>query len=195
MYLDDNSAFFCNYEGNPLSVLKDTRGSLWSVFKETCEIDEATVTMIRRALENKAQEDQASAKRINIINNHSEDVGLHHYDRSAPDYRSGYLHKVSQEEGSNVIENKKEELPDKLITRRLRMEERDRAAKSKVTEDKLSGATKSRYTLGRNMKIFPEDKKFIQNLLSEEKYRHLHPITYEDAFPGWSCAIISFLSY
>ena len=147
--------------------------------------------MIRRALESKAQESQASAKRLNIINNHSQDVGLHHYDKSAPDYRSGFLHEVSQQEGSSVIENN-EELPDEVIARRLRMEERDKATKAKVTQDKLSGATKSRYTLGRNMKIFPEEKRFIQDLLSDEKYRHLHPITYEDVFPGLSFALLGY---
>ena len=165
-----------------LSVFKTTTGSLWSIFKETCDVDEATVTMIRRGLELKAHESQASLKRLNVINNHSEEVGLSHYDKAAPDYRSNFLHDISQQEGSNKVTD--EELPADVIMSRKRQEEIDKATIAQVTQEKLSKATKTRYSLGRNMKLFPDDKRFIQDLLSNDQYRHLHPITYEDAFPG-----------
>ena len=178
----NDAPFYCNFEGNILSVIRTTVGSLWSIFKETCDVDEATITMIRRGLELKARENQASVKRLNVINNHSEDVGLSHYDRAAPDYRSSFLHEVSQQEGSDKVAD--EELPADVIKSRKRQEEIDQATKAQVIQEKLSKATKTRYSLGRNMKLFPDDKRFIQDLLSSDQYRHLHPITYEDVFPG-----------
>ena len=182
--LDMDANFFCNFDGNPLSVMRNTLGSLWSIFQETCDIDKATVTMVRRALEHKAQGSQASVKRLNVINSHSEEVGLSHYDKSAPDYRSGFLHEVSQQEGSSKTVVDKD-LPDKVISNREMREERDKEKKAQLTQEKLGKATKSRYTLGKNMKIFPDDRRFIQEILSAEDYLHLHSITDEDVFPGW----------
>ena len=139
--------------------------------------------MIRRGLENKAKQSQASLKRLNVINSHSENVGLSHYDKTAPDYRSGYLYEISQEEGS-AFSSHDEDLPAEVIAKRQTVEQQDKALKEKVTQDKLSKATKTRYTLGRTMKVLPNDKRFVQDLLSDERYKHLHPINYEDFFPG-----------
>ena len=139
--------------------------------------------MIRRGLESKAKETQASLKRLNVINNHSENVGLSHYDKAAPDYRSGFLHGVSQQEGSAFTANL-EELPAEVVAKRQQAEEQDKATKDQVIKEKLGRSTKSRYTLGKTMKVLPEDRRFVQDLLSNERYQDLHPITYEDFFPG-----------
>lgn len=169
--------------------MRNTLGSLWSIFQKTCDIDKATVTVIRQALEHTAQGSEASRKRLNVINNHSEEVGLSHYDKSAADYRSGYLHKISQQEGSSKT-SVTQELPDLIIANREKREQMDKETKAQMTQEKLGKATKSRYTLGRNMKIFPEDRRFIQEILSAEEYLQLHSITYEDVFPGLFCLML-----
>ena len=170
--------FFVNFKQEELAPLINTRGSLLAIYSRVIGVEHATVNSIRRSLEGfiRDNSDKIDLKRIKTVQSHSDSVGLAYYDRGAGDYRSGIVHKLSKVEGSY---SKPEEVPEDVAELRAKREEED-----KKVRESASTPTKKAVNLSKSAKVAPEDRLFMQNLLTADKYRNLHPIASDSQFPG-----------
>ena len=191
--LSGNDKFFINYEGKPLTLVSsNTSGGLWQEFGKATNVDGANQTSIRRGFEGYCQEKDVSRKRLKLLNNHSEEVGLQHYDQAGGDFRSGVIYNVSQrEQGSSAVSKRSgSELEDEIKNKRAKLIEKDEELKTKMITETLfkpKASEKPRYSTGKTMKILPNDRLFLQNLYSSEKYQSFHGISKEALFPGKYC--------
>ena len=188
--LSGNDKFFINYEGKPLTLVSsNTSGGLWQEFGKATNVDGANQTSIRRGFEGYCQEKDVSRKRLKLLNNHSEEVGLQHYDQAGGDFRSGVIYDVSQREqgGSAISKRIGAELDDEIKNKRAKLVEKDEELKTQMITETLfkpKASEKPRYSTGKTMKILPNDRLFLQNLFSSEKYQSFHGISKAALFPG-----------
>lgn len=134
-------------------------------------------------MESYIQKNEVSRKRINILQGHSESVGLSHYDKGSSDYRSNFIHELSQMEGSSSqIEDN---LPEPAAAKRAKLEEEEFELKAEIVEEKKKKSNHAKYNTSKYQKLMPEDREFLQKLFSDEKYKHLHRINKNKSFPGF----------
>ena len=170
--------FFVNYKQKELAPLTNTRGSLLSKYSRAIGVDHATVNSVRRSLESflRKNPDKIDPKRIQTVQSHSNEVGLAYYDRGAGDYRSGIVHKLSKVEGSHSNDAI---VPEEVAAQRAQREEEDQ----KIRE-KASAPSGRLANISKTAKLLPEDRLFLQRLLTAEKYCSHHPIKSDSQFPG-----------
>ena len=155
--------------------------SLLEIYSEVTGTEHATVTSIRRGLEAFARQSVVSSSEIKIINGHSESTGRQYYHRTAKDLRSNVMQDLSQHEGS--VPEEREKLPEEVEAKRRKIEQKDDEERQKLAFQVLSRG-KAKYSLGKQMKLTPDDRNFLQTFFSEERYRNLHGITRDNKFPG-----------
>ena len=184
------SCFFVNSKGEPLSDIQNTPGSLLEKFGRVTGIQRATVTQIRKALDSVVQRTEVSRKRINVVANHSEDVSLSHYDLEGSDARSEFMFQLSQAEGGHVDAEDPASVPDHLQAKRRKRDEEDQAVREAFVKETLAKSSKNKQptTLSKTTKIYPQDRVFMQELLTKKKYYNLHPIRKNQIFPGRTIA-------
>ena len=180
----NEQTFFVNFKKEALAPLTNTRGSLLDVYSSVIGVEHATVNSIRRSLEGfiRNNPDKIDRKRIRTVQSHSEEVGLAYYDRGAGDYRSGVVHKMSKLEGSHSI---LAPVPEDVAAKRAKRDEEDK----KIREEAAVG-TSQKVNISKTAKVLPNDRTFMQKLLSSEKYNDLHSIEAESQFPGRYCIYI-----
>ena len=93
---DPDAPFFCNFTGGALSPLTNTPGSLLDILGQVTGLEKPTVNSLRRGMESHIQKNEYSRKRINILQGHSESVGLSHYDKGSCHILSHLLSMKSQ---------------------------------------------------------------------------------------------------
>ena len=176
--------FFVNYKKEALAPLTNTRGSLLDVYSGVIGVEHATVNSIRRSLEGfiRNNPDKIDRKRIRTVQSHSDEVGLAYYDRGAGDYRSSVVHKMSKHEGSHST---LAPVPEDVAAKRAKREEQDK----KIREEAVVGPSQ-KVNISKTAKVLPDDRTFMQKLLSSEKYSALHPIQAASQFPGRYCIYI-----
>ena len=180
--VDTSAPFFVNRAGNKLSPLKNTKGSLLDIFSQVTGVVHATVNSIRRGFEHSVQTKESSRKRIQLLQGHNVEVGLSHYHKLGGDIRSGATFSQSQVEGSSQADFNEEE-SDEIAAKKAKLDEEENNLRKKIIQKALDEETKSRYTLGKTMKLLPAHRKFVQKLLTDEKYFHLHNIRATEFFP------------
>ena len=183
IFLDPDAPFFCNFNGGQLSAIRNTSGSLWDIFGKETGLDHVTVNTLRRGAEDHVQKNQVSRKRVGILQGHSEDVGLDHYDRGSADYRSSFIHELSQIEGS-CSKTPQEDLSEPVAAKRAKIDEDEINLRSEIVESKTKKTTKAKYNVCKSQKLMPNDREFLQKLLSDQNYKHLHKIDKKKSFPG-----------
>ena len=180
--VDTSAPFFVNRAGNKLSPLKNTKGSLLDIFSQVTGVVHATVNSIRRGFEHSVQTKESSRKKIQLLQGHNVEVGLSHYHKLGGDIRSGATFSQSQVEGSSQADFNEEE-SDEIAAKKAKLDEEENNLRKKIIQKALDEETKSRYTLGKTMKLLPAHRKFVQKLLTDEKYFHLHNIRATEFFP------------
>ena len=180
---DPDAPFFCNFTGGALSPLINTPGSLLDILGQVTGLEKPTVNSLRRGMESHIQKNEYSRKRINILQGHSESVGLSHYDKGSSDYRSNFIHELSQMEGS--CSQVEDNLPEPAAAKRAKLEEEESELRVKIVEEKKKKSNHAKYKTNKYQKLMPDDREFLQNLFSEEKYKHLHRINKNKSFPGF----------
>ena len=181
---DPDAPFFCNFTGGALSPLTNTPGSLLDILGQVTGLEKPTVNSLRRGMESHIQKNEYSRKRINILQGHSESVGLSHYDKGSSDYRSNFIHELSQMEGS-CSQIEEDDLPEPAAAKRAKLEEEESELRAEIVEDKKKKSNHAKYSICKSQKIMPDDREFLQKLFSEEKYKNLHRISKKKSFPGF----------
>ena len=163
--------------------MTNTPGSLLDILGQVTGLEKPTVNSLRRGMESHIQKNEYSRKRINILQGHSESVGLSHYDKGSSDYRSNFIHELSQMEGS--CSQVEDNLPEPAAAKRAKLEEEESELKAEIVEDKTKKSNHAKYSICKSQKIMPDDREFLQKLFSEEKYKNLHRINKNKSFPGF----------
>ena len=163
--------------------MTNTPGSLLDILGQVTGLEKPTVNSLRRGMESHIQKNEYSRKRINILQGHSESVGLSHYDKGSSDYRSNFIHELSQMEGS--CSQVEDNLPEHAAAKRAKLEEEESELKAEIVEDKTKKSNHAKYSICKSQKIMPDDREFLQKLFSEEKYKNLHRINKNKSFPGF----------
>ena len=164
--------------------MKNTPGSLLDILGQVTGLEKPTINSLRRGMEPHVQKNEYSRKRINVLQGHSESVGLNHYDKGSSDYRSGFIHELSQTEGS-CSQIEEDDLPEPAAAKRAKLEEKESELRAEIVEDKKKKSNHAKHSICKSQKIMPDDREFLQKLFSEEKYKNLHRINKNKSFPGF----------
>ena len=161
---DKESSFFCNYNGQPLSQIKTTRGTIWAKFEEVTGVTKATITnCVRSAAEEVIQDNPEMANRVKQLNNHSLAVGSQVYDRNKYSYRGQFINLMSHKEGEKIASGSVED-----AELEAEIKEREEADEKQNMEDAIKAVemdkNRRRTTLSSQTRVKPEHRIFLQNL-------------------------------
>ena len=158
-------SFFVNLNGQPLSQIKSTRGTIWAKFEEVTGVTKATITdCVRSAAEEVIQDNPEMSNRVKQLNNHSLAVGSQVYDKNKYNYRGQFVNFMAHKEGENVASGSGEDVElEAEIKEREEDDERQNNldAIEAVERDKRRRHT----TLSSQIRVKPEDRHFLQKLL------------------------------
>ena len=131
--------FFVNHNGQKLSRIQRSKGSLLTVFASVVGIKDFKMTSLRKAAEGKIQSRPDLSRNTRDLNAHNQNVASDHYDNIAPARRTVFLTSLAATEGSNdpvlssddgdleVIKLSKEEMKQKA--------DEEEAEREKVREE------------------------------------------------------------
>ena len=157
-------SFFINYNGQPLSQIKTTRGTIWAKFEEVTGVTKATITdCVRSAAEEIIQDNPEMSNRVKQLNNHSLAVGSQVYDKNKYNYRGQFVNFMSHKEGEKIASGSVE---DAELDAQIK--EREEADEKQTREDAIEAVEKDkkrrRTTLSSQTRVKPEDRTFLQKL-------------------------------
>ena len=109
---DKEDCFFQNFNGQPLSQIKSTRGTIWAKFEEVTGVTKATITdCVRSAAEEVIQDNPEMSNRVKQLNNHSLAVGSQVYDKNKYAYRGQFVNFMAHKDGEvNVASGSEEDV-------------------------------------------------------------------------------------
>ena len=155
-------------------------------FGKVTGIDWCTQTSLRRSLEAPIQSNEAMKTRSKTIAQHSAAVGSKHYDRTAEQFRAAAMHHIGTQDGSagpSGSKRVKDKISDELAAKRARMEKEDDQAKISHALENVQKQKKRNMKLGKNCKVLPESRLFLQKSLSKDgKYGRF--LAEYDKFPS-----------
>ena len=157
-------SFFVNFNGQPLSQIKTTRGTIWAKFEEVTGVTKATITgCVRSAAEEVIQDNPEMSNRVKQLNNHSLAVGSQVYDRNKYNYRGQFVNYMSHKEGENIATGSVED-----VNLEAEIKERQEADERQTREDAIEAVEKDKRrrhtTLSSQIRVKSEDRIFLQKL-------------------------------
>ena len=159
--------FFLNSRGKLLAPLQRTPGSLLDKLGVVCDLTNPTINTFRRAAETVVQSSPKVRSQVEILQSHSAKVGVTYYDRSSQNTRAQFISQLStvdspkddRDDGASDDVKKKRADEDKI--ERLKTIE---LAKKKLAQDKKN----KKQRLSQKCKVQPQDREFLQNILTSE---------------------------
>ena len=147
--------------------MQNRKGSILEEFGLVTNIGWCTQTSLRRSLEPSIQGNEVMRTRSKSIAQHSAATGSKHYDRTEPEFRAAAMHYIGTQDGSNVPSTSRVEITEEVAAKRARLEEEDNNAKISQALENVQKSKKRNFTLGKNCKLLPEDREFLQNAFSK----------------------------
>ena len=111
--------------------------------------------------------------RSKTVAQHSAAVGSRHYDRTASEFRAAAMHHIGTQDGSDIPSPSRkkgraqEEISGELAVKRARIEKQDDEAKIKHALENVQKQKNRNVKLGRNCKVLPSSRLFLQQSLSK----------------------------
>ena len=163
---DENSSFFVNMKGKPLTKIKNQPGSLLEKLGEVCGVENPTVNTFRRATEVQVQASPIMKQAVNKIQLHSAAVGEKIYDKSGSNTRANFFHQLADMESPQKVVK---DVPVEVSNKRVLRERKDREkvikrAKTILEEDKK----KKTVPKSKKNKIIFDEKIFLDKILCDE---------------------------
>ena len=157
-----------------------------AILREYAEITNTavpTTNTFRKAMEPKIQSEEALKVRSKDIASHSSDTGSKFYDRSAPQFRCSAMQFINQD-CEEVDEAGGSSVPDNVSAKRQKLDEDGKKARMQKAKNKLKkDPTKRNVTLGKNCKVKPADRQFMQVAFSRGGCFDGHKF-FSGKFPG-----------
>ena len=134
-------------------------------YEKVTELSNVTTNTFRKAMEPKIQGEHQMKTRSKDISSHSDQTGSKYYDNSAQMFRASAMHFINDGEIDYEAETS---VPDDVAAKRRRLDEEGlkvslENAKTKIKKD----PAKRNVTLGKNCKVIPADRWFMQRAFGE----------------------------
>ena len=182
---DKEACFFQNFNGQPLSQIKSTRGTIWAKFEEVTGVTKATITdCVRSAAEEVIQDHPEMSNRVKQLNNHSLAVGSQVYDKNKYSYRGQFVNFMAHKEGEGNVGSGSEEDVELQAQIKKREEEDEKQNKIDAIEAVEKDKRRRHTTLSSQIRVKPEHRVFLQMLFKD---------LIGDRFPGYKKSIIVIL--
>ena len=158
-------------------------GSLWREFGEVTELDKTSLNAVRRGAEAHVQSSPMALNRNRDIQSHSASTGSGAYDKISPLVKCGFMHVLSDKEGSN--KHSLEDIPEEVKQKRAKIAEEDRILGLKEAEKVLKKDV-TRREVSKFTKIVPEDRIAMQEAFTNPKNEEMFNATDKSKkmFPG-----------
>ena len=173
--------FFVNSKGKLLAPLQRTPGSLLDKLGTVCNLSNPTVNTFRRAAETVIQSSPKVRAQVEVLQSHSAKVGVTYYERNSQNTRAQFISQLSavdspkddKDDGASDAVKKRRADEDKI--ERLEIIEE---AKRKLAQDKK----KKREGLSQKCKVQPQDREFLQKMLTSDYDQLPLPCPADDAW-------------
>lgn len=134
-------------------------------YAEVTNITKATTTVFRKGIETTVQSNEAMKLRSRDVASHDHRTGSKYYDPSKAQFRASAMQFINDEE-VNIETNT--EVPDVIEAKRMKMDQDGKKANLEKSKLKLKKDPAKRHaTLGRNCKVRPADRVFMQIAFSD----------------------------
>ena len=163
--ISEDEYFFVNFKRTQFGALNNT--AQLREFKDVTNVSNVTVNTFRKGMEHKIQSDHAMKTRSRDISSHSVQTGSKFYDKTAAEFRCSAMHFIN--DGDIDDQTQASEVPEDVARKRLKLDQEGlksslEKAKLKLTKD----PTKRNVTMGKNCKVSPTDKHYMQNAFSKD---------------------------
>ena len=161
---------------------------MFEEFSKITKLKNATTNSLRRGLESKIQNEPNLGKRSKAVIQHSEATGKKYYHRTGGEARISAMHYItSKESGARDEENNESssDTDDEIASKRTKFEEEDVKASESLARNILekNAAKKKRMKIGKNCKLDPANRLFLQTLFSSDGECSSLKL-YDGKFPG-----------
>ena len=162
--LDPSEYFFMNAKRRRFGNMNNT--AQLKEFSEVTQTLKATTNTFRKAMEPKIQSDQMLKTRSQVVASHDARTGSKYYDHSKSQFRASAMHFLNPE--ANIDDNETAEVPEEVKAKRLKMDQEGQKAKLEKAREKLKkDPSKRNVTLGKNCKVRPESRVYMQKAFSD----------------------------
>ena len=175
--------FFVTSTGNPPAPLNNYRGSLLDKFSKATGQKHVTSNSLRRAAEPIIQNSPELLKHSKDINNHSSAVGDKFYNKRKSDMRASLLHRLSVKE-SSTSKVAHDDVSEELKAKRAKLDHAENEMAIEEAKKVLRKKTSRKVELGRNCKVLPVDREYIQKLFIQDDFRKALGLSLEEKFPA-----------
>ena len=147
---------------------------MFEEFSKITKLQNATTNSLRRGLESKIQNEPNLGKRSKAVIQHSEATGKKYYHRTGGEARISAMHYITnkeQESGARDENNESSsETDEEIASKRTKFEEEDLKASENLARKILekNAAKKKRMKIGKNCKLDPDNRLFLQKLFSSD---------------------------
>ena len=174
--LDTDSFFFLNGSGEALSKIQNGSGTWLEKIGTVVGVDNLNVTDLRKAAEKIIQEDSRMKGEAKALNYHSTQVGDSIYNPVRIRIRGEYVNRLEAKESSpQKIMKRSSSFDEQRAKRKKEMEKEDAAARVEFAKKFMDERRKQRnegVRLSDRVKVQPNDRMFLQILLSSTIFNH-----------------------
>ena len=187
--IDPSEYFFVNYKRRRYGPMINT--AILKEFAEVTKITKATTTVFRKGMETTVQSDEAMKLRSRDVASHDQRTGSKYYDPSKAQFRASAMQFINDEE-VNIETNT--EVPDAVEAKRRKMDQEGKEVNLEKAKLKLKkDPAKRNATLGRNCKVRPADRVYMQIAFSDGGAFKEFKL-FQGKFPGMFNETISFFA-